>query len=149
MHAIGELDQDHAQVAHHCQQHLAEVLRLRFLAILEVDLIELGHAIDDLGDVVTEARGDVGLGDRGVFDDVVQNRPDDGVGIQVQVGKDLGRGNRMRDIGFALDALLALMRGGAELSGCADALDLLVRQIGRNLAQQFLDTRSAAFRAGQ
>ena len=101
MHAVGELDQDHAQVAHHRQQHLAEVLGLRFLAALELDLIELGDAIDDLGDVVAEARGDVGLGDRRVFDDVVQDRADDGVGIEVQVGEDFGRRDRMGDVGFA------------------------------------------------
>ena len=115
--AVGELDQDHAQVAHHRQQHLAEVLRLRFLAILEADLVELGDAIDDLGDVVAEARGDVGLGDRRVLDDVVQDRADDGVGVQVQVGEDLRRGHRMRDVGLARDALLALVGGGAEFGG--------------------------------
>ena len=72
--AVGELDQDDAQVAHHRQQHLAEILRLRFLAVLEVDLVELGDAVDDLGDIVAEARGDVGLRRRRVFDDVVQDR---------------------------------------------------------------------------
>ena len=149
VHAIGELDQDHAQVAHHRQQHLAEVLRLRFLAILETDLIEFGHAIDDLGDIVAEAGSDIGLGDRGVFDDVVQNRPDDGVGVEMQVGEDLGRGHRVRDVRLARHALLALVRGGAELGGFPDALHLLVRQVGGNFSQQLLDTRRAAFRAGQ
>ena len=147
--AIGELDQDHAQIAHHRQQHLAEVLGLRLLAVLEADLIELGDAIDDLGDIVTEARGDIGLGDRGVFDDVVQDRPDDGVGVQMQVGEDLGGRHRMGDVRFAGDTLLALVCGGAELGGLADAFDLLVRQVGGDLAQQLLDARRAAFRAGQ
>ena len=65
------------------------------------------------------------LGDRRVFDDVVQDRRDDGVGIQVQVGEDLRGGERMRDVGLAREALLALVRLGAELGGRADALDLL------------------------
>ena len=131
--AVGQLDQDHAQVAHHRQQHLAEVLRLRFLAVLEADLVELGDAVDDLGDVVAEALRDVGLRDRRVFDDVVQDRADDGVGIEMQIGQDDGGRDRVRDVGLAGNARLALMRGGAELGGVADALDLLGRQVGRDL----------------
>ena len=130
---VGELDQDYTQVAHHRQQHLAEILRLRFLAILEADLIELGDAIDDFGHVVAEALRDIGLGDRRVFDDVVQDRADDGVRVEVQIGEDHGRRHRMRDVGFARDPRLALMCCGAKLSGGADALDLFGWQVGRDL----------------
>ena len=80
--AISELDQDDAQVTHHRQQHLAETLGLRFLAILEADLIELGDAIDDLGHILAKALGDVFLGNRGIFDDIVQDRCNDRVGIE-------------------------------------------------------------------
>ena len=125
MGAVGELDQDDAQVAHHREQHLAEVLGLRFLAVLEADLIELGDPVDDLGHIVAEAAGDVGLGDRGVLDDIVQDRAHDGVGIQMQLGEDLRRRDRVGDVGLARDARLALVGGGAELGGFADALDLL------------------------
>ena len=98
---------------------------------LKLDLVELGDAVDDLGDVVAEARRDLVLGDRRVFDDIVQDRADDRVGVEVQVGEDLGRGHRVRDVGFAAEALLALVRAGAELGGLADALDLVRRQVGR------------------
>jgi hypothetical protein len=131
--AVGELDQDHAQIAHHRQQHLAEILGLRFLAILEADLIELGDAIDDLRHVVPEALLDVGLRDRRVLDHVVQDRPHDGVGVEVQVGEDHGRCHGMRDVGLARDARLALVGGRPELSRGADAFDLLRRQVGRYL----------------
>ena len=148
MGAIGELDQDDAQVAHHRQQHLAEVLRLRFLAILEVDLIELGDAVDDFGDVVAEALRDVGLGDRRVFDDVVQDGTDDGIGIEMQIGEDLGGRDRMGDIGLAGDACLPLVGGGAELGGVAHALDLLGRQVGRDLASSSLTPGGPRFAPG-
>ena len=54
--AVGELDQDDAQVAHHREQHLAEALGLRLLAALELDLVELGDGVDELGDVGAEAQ---------------------------------------------------------------------------------------------
>ena len=139
VHAVGELDQDHAQVAHHRQQHLAEVLRLRFLATLEADLVELGDAVDDLGDIGAEARARCrSFGDRRVLDDVVQDRRDDRVGIQMQVREDFGGGDRMGDVGLAGDALLALVRGGAELGRLADALHLFGRQVGSTLASSSL-----------
>ena len=46
VHAVGELDHDDADVAHHGEQHLAEALGLRLLAILELDLIEFADAVD-------------------------------------------------------------------------------------------------------
>ena len=44
--AVGELDQDDADVARHREEHLAEVLRLLLLAAGEVDLADLGDAVD-------------------------------------------------------------------------------------------------------
>jgi hypothetical protein len=43
---------------------------------LELDLVELGQAIDQLGDLLAEALGDLGLGDRRVLHHVVQQRGD-------------------------------------------------------------------------
>ena len=99
--AVGELDHDDADVAHHRQQHLAEALGLRLGAAAELDLIELGDAVDQLGDVGAEALGDLVLRRRRVFDDVVQDRRDDRRRIQVQVGEDVGDRDRMRDVGLA------------------------------------------------
>ena len=123
--SIRELDQNYAQIAHHREQHFAEVLRLGFLAILELDLIELGDAIDDLGDVVPETPGDIRLRDRGILDDVVQDRADQGIGIEMQVREDLGGRHRVGDIGLAGDAGLPLVGGGAELGGLTHAADLV------------------------
>jgi len=51
---VGELDQDDAHVARHGEQHLAEVLGLRVLGALELDAVELGDAVDQLGDRLAE-----------------------------------------------------------------------------------------------
>ncbi len=136
MCAVGELDQDDAYVAHHREQHLAERLRLGFLAALELDLVELRDAVDELGNVGSEALRQLVLGRRGIFDDVVQNRRDDRIRVEMQIRQDGGGGHRMRDVGLAGEALLAFVGGGAELGGLFDAGDLLGRQIGADRGQQ-------------
>ena len=148
VHAVGELHQDDAQVAHHRQQHLAERLRLRLLAALELDLVELGDSVDQLGHVRAEARGQLILGRRGVFDDVVQDRRHDGVGVQAQIGEDGRGGHRMRNERLAREAFLPTVRRGAELGRLADARHLLGRQVGADRGEQLLQSRSASS-AGQ
>ena len=70
--AIGELDEDDADVVHHRQQHLAEVLRLTLFARRERDGAELGDALDDVGDLRSEELGNPLGGGQRVLDDVVQ-----------------------------------------------------------------------------
>ena len=52
----------------------------------------------------------------------------------------------MGDVRLAGQALLALVGRGAELGGFADALHLLGRQVGLDVAQQLLEARSASVR---
>ena len=146
---IGELDEDDAQIAHHREQHLAERFGLRFLAALELDLVELGYRIDDLSDAVTETRGDLVLRDGRIFDDVVQDRGDDGVGVDAQIGKDLSRCHRVGDVGLTRFALLAAVGLGAEFGGKADSIDLFGGQVRACGAQQFLEPRRLAGSARQ
>ncbi len=54
MQAIGELDQDHANIARHGQQHLAETFRIGFLPIAEAHLVQLGDAVDQFGHGLAE-----------------------------------------------------------------------------------------------
>jgi hypothetical protein len=71
--AIGELDEDDADVLRHRDDHLPVVLGLRLLAALEADPRQLRDAFDELGHVRAELRAEVtrpiGLG---VLDDVVE-----------------------------------------------------------------------------
>ena len=69
---VGELDHQHAQVARHRHQHLAEVLGLALLARGEGQLADLGDAVHQLGDLLAELALEVLLGGRGVFQDVVE-----------------------------------------------------------------------------
>ncbi len=51
---VREFDQYDANVLRHRQQHLAETLGLLVLARLELDVVELGYAIDHVGDELAE-----------------------------------------------------------------------------------------------
>jgi hypothetical protein len=100
--AVGQLDQDHAHVARHGQQHLAEVLGLGFLEALVLDAVELGDAIDQLGGDLAEALGDLLLGDRRVLHHVVQQAAVSACGIEVPAGEGFRHGQRMGDVGAPL-----------------------------------------------
>ena len=111
---------------------------LRFLAALEFDLVEFGDAVDELGHRRAETRRKLILGRRRIFDDVVQDRRHDGVGVEMQVREDGCGGHRVGDVGLAGKALLALMRGSAELGRFADAGNLLGGKVRAHRGQQFL-----------
>ena len=123
--AVGQLDQDDAHIPRHGQQHLAEVLRLRLFVALVLDAIELGNAIDELGSLLAEALGQLRLGDGGIFHHVVQQGGDQRLGIETPASQRLGDRQRMRNIGFAADPVLAAMRLGSENVGGLDLHGIL------------------------
>jgi hypothetical protein len=81
--AVGQLDQDDAHVARHGQQHLAEGLGLAFLAGVELQLVQLGQPVHQLGHRRAEALDQLGLGDAAVLHGVVQQRGHHGLGVQL------------------------------------------------------------------
>ena len=107
---VGQLDQDDAHVARHRQQHLAEVLRLRMLGGLELDLVELGEAVDEVGDRLAERLRDLGLRDGRVFHHVVQQCRDERLPVEMPRGENLRYRERMRDVRLARLACLSGMR---------------------------------------
>ena len=127
--AIGEFDQDHAQVARHRHQHLAEVLCLRFLGRLELELVELRQAVDEIGNRLAEALGDGALADRRVLHHVVQQGGDHPFDVHLPFGNLAGNGQRVGDVGLARLSHLAPMRRLAEAIGLADEFDLFRRQV--------------------
>src|SRR5450631_892109 len=133
VHTVGELDHDDADVAHHRQQHLAEAFRLSLLAILELNLVELADPVNQFGDDLTEERGDFSLGGRRVFDHVVQNGGDQGVGVQAQIGENVRHRDRVGDVGFARRTRLAAVALRAEFIGFPDAFNLRGGKIGFEL----------------
>jgi hypothetical protein len=74
----------------------------------------------------------------------VQDRRDDRRRIHVQIGEQVGNGDRVGDVRLAGQALLALVRLGAELISVADAVHLRRRQVGLQLVEQLGDANRAS-----
>jgi hypothetical protein len=140
----GELDHGDADVAHHREHHLAEALGLRLLAALELDLVQLRHAVDDLGDLVAELLPDFRHRGRRVLDHVVQDRRRNGRAVEVQVGEDVGYRDRVGYECLARLALLALVRGLGIREGVPHPLDLVGREVGLDLGDELAYPGSAS-----
>ena len=110
MQPVGELDQQHPHVVGDRQQELAQVFGLLGLLGDEVELLELGQALDQRADVAAEHLVDLGAGGVGVLDGVVQQRRRDGGVVELEVGQDRRDFERMGEIRIAGGALLLAMR---------------------------------------
>ena len=94
----------------------------------ELQLVQLGQAIDQVGGGRLKALDQFGLGDAAVLDHIVHQRGHDGLGIQLPLGADARDGDRVGDVGLATGARLAQVGLVRKAVGLADALDLgLVR----------------------
>jgi hypothetical protein len=144
---VGELDQDHAHVVGHGDDHLAVVLRLGVLAALEADAGQLRDALDELGDLVAELVPHLLDRDVGVLDDVVEERGRDRLVVEVQLGADLGRTERVVDEVLARAALLTLVCARGIRERAAQQLPIDVRVVGRDLGEQLLDEVLMSFRS--
>ncbi len=138
MQAVGELDQNHAHIARHGQEHLAEVLGLRLLLALEFDLVELGHAIHELGHHSAELVAYLAFSDRRVLHHVVQQRGRERLRVEVPLGEDLGDFDGMRDVRLAGAPELTLVSGLGELIGRLNLTHVLRLQVGGCIAQKQL-----------
>ena len=84
--AVGELDQDHAHVLRHRDDHLPVVLGLGVLAALELDPRQLRDALDELRDLVAELGPELVELELGVLDDVVEQRRGERLLVEVELG---------------------------------------------------------------
>jgi hypothetical protein len=105
--AVGELDDEHPDVLRHRDDHLADGLGLRRVAVL--DLVELRDAVDEHRDLVAEVGAHLVERVRGVLDRVVQQGRRRRLRADAEVGEDLRDRDRVRDVRLAALALLPLV----------------------------------------
>ena len=120
MEPVGELDEDDPDVLGHGQEHLADVLGLLLLVAVGAEARQLGDAVDELGDLAAEALLDVGQAVLGVLGDVVEERGLDRDRVDAELGQDLGRGDRVRDVRLAGRPALAGVRLDGQVEGRVD-----------------------------
>ena len=138
--AVGQLDEHDAHVGHHGQQHLAHVLGLAVFAVGELDLVDLGDAIDDVRHLVAESGVDFLAGGGRVFHRVMEEAGGDGRGVQLHLGQDFRHFEGVNDVGLAGSAHLAGMMLDAELPGFANEGDVFAGAVGLDLAQEGFET---------
>jgi hypothetical protein len=145
--AVAELDQEHADVARHRHQHLAEVLRLPVLLRGEVDLGELGHPVDEEGDLGPELALDVGRGRQRVLDDVVEQAGTDAGGVELEAGDHLRHARRVRKVRIAALARLPFVRPLAVGVGPGDQVDIRAWLVASNTIDDFVERKHSLARS--
>ena len=132
MQPIRELDENDAHIARHRQQHFAEIFRLCFFEGGELELVQFGNTIDQIGNRLAEFFGDVSLGGRRILDHVVQQRRDQCLRIEMPAREDFGNRKRVGDVRLARLAHLAFMRGGRHRQCRLDLFQVDRFEIRRN-----------------
>ena len=112
--------------------------------VVELDLVELGDAVDHVGHRLAERRLDLGLGDRGVLHHVVQQRGGEPLRVEAPLRQDAGDRERMRDVRLAGLAELAAVRGLGELERALDERDVRRRQVVAEVSGELGDFRHGA-----
>ena len=107
--AVRQLNQDDPDIIHHRQHHLADVFRLLLFASGELDLADLGHALDNMGDLFAELLADIDNGDRSVFYRVVQEPSRDRYRVHLHLGQNQRYFQGMNEIRLSGSAALAFV----------------------------------------
>ena len=139
---VADLDEDHADVLGHGQEHLPQILHLLLLGRGVGGTGQLCDAFDEGGDGGAEQGGDLLIGRGGVLQTVVEQGGQDGVGVEADLGHDFGHGQGMNDIGRTVLPLLVLVLFLRVVEGLVHALDVGVGRI----APDRLDHRFIMFR---
>ena len=137
---IRQLHEDDADVIHHRQQHLAEVLGLPFLARRERDRADLGDTLDDVRDLLAEQLLDPLRSRERVLDDIVEQPGGDSDHVELHVGQRVRDLERVYEIRLTRMAHLALVFEGREHIGAPQKLQIGFRAIGAHLFEKGLES---------
>ena len=99
--AVRQLDQQHADVLGHRQHELAEILGLLGLIRLQLDPRQLGHTVDQPGDLGPKHAVNVVEGRDRILDRVVQEPGHDRGGVELHLGQNAGHLDRMGEVWVA------------------------------------------------
>ena len=137
--AIGKLDQHDANVVHHGENHLPDVLGLAGFRSHHVEAADLGDAFDQVGDLGTEAFFNSRQREFRVFNNVVQERGGQRGGIQAHVSKDVGHFEEVQKVWLAGAAELGAMAFGGNFVGAAYQPRIFRRAMFAELGEEFFE----------
>ena len=103
-----------------------------------LDLAELGHSIDQPGDILAEQLFNLVRGGERVLDGVVEDRRGDRLVVELQVGQDSRNLDRVAEIGVARGAQLRTVRLHREDVGTVDQPLIRIGIVGADLLDQLI-----------
>ena len=145
------------------KDELPQVLRLTQVRFGKFQLRQLGDAFDQFGNFRAEQALDVFAGSLSVLDNVVQQRRDDGLGVQTIVGEDAGHLDGVGKVGIAGRPLLGpvgphrvdvgpvqqrLIGGGVVRADLFDQLELAQHFLPRRCRRRQYSCRYVGKRGG-
>ena len=137
--AVGQLDQHHAEVGDHGQEHLPEGLGL-LLLLRDVGIAgDLGDAVDEVGDVRAEGLLQRLLGGQRIFQHVVQEPDGDGGLVEAHLGQDVGDVERVDKIRLARAAHLSAMLARRKNEGAVEQLLIEVRLVSLDFVEDVFE----------
>jgi hypothetical protein len=134
---VGEFHDEHPDVLGHRDDHLADRLGLRAVAVLQ--LVELRDTVDEHGDLIAEVVTEHVEGVVGVLDGVVQQGGGKGLRPDPEVGEDLRHGDRVGDVRLAALAQLAGVRLVGRRVCALDQRDIRLRVVRPDGLEQPID----------
>ena len=112
MDAVGQLDENDPKVVDHGQDDFAYGLSLAHLGGGFLNPAHLGDPFYQVSHFLAEVLPEVGGGDVGILQDVMQEAGDEGGAAQLQVGQHAGDFQGVAEVGFAGAPGLAFVRPG-------------------------------------
>ena len=138
--AIRQLDDDHADIVRHGDEHFAQIFRLLLFFGAQLDLAQLGHAVDQRSDVFAELFFDLFNGDGRILRHVVQHRRRERFGVHAHVSQNDRHGDRMDDVGLTRPPGLIPVSLLGDLIGAVDHGNALFGIVALHQHFQFLIT---------
>ncbi len=117
MESVRQLDDDDADILDHGKKHLAQIFGLHFLLRLcfvrivagKLELLQLGDAVDQIGDIVSEHVGKLFFCVDRILDNIMQQSRGNGLLIHFKICQNDRHIQRMNNVGFPGLSLLRLV----------------------------------------
>src|ERR1035437_4579562 len=135
--AVGQFDQDDADILDHGEQHLADAFGLPVFGGENIELGEFGDAIDATGHLGAELLAHLIDGDAGVLHDIVEQTGFHGHHVHAHVGEDVRHHDGMDHVGFAGIAGLAFVIFAGEAEGFLERGEIVLGAVLADLDFQF------------
>ena len=122
--AVGDFDENDADVLGHGHQHLAQILHLLVFLAGILYAGQLGDPFHNIRNLSAELAGNILVLQIRVFDHIMQKRGNDAVFIQPDIRRDVRGRDAVRDVRAAVLAFLPRVRGLGNVIGGTDAPDV-------------------------